>query len=420
MNACVVQRSVAQLRAILSCLLAEKKICYRFFKFLKYSTTITFNSVQHIKITSQKHFYTLFYFPPDTTLVFGTQSLQKKLAQLPAVDMQKVPGSFCCYSNHSLKVIQPIFNPHEYYIHKITHTSKTLLSAMKTLQQGCLHGTFILWKSCNPKCLKNILACVKLNSVTLFIQMRSINFWDVGMKSIRSQVELRMKSSFYLINKSYIYLFLIQFFLKLYLRLIFCLETIITHISYGNHFMTVIFFAYVMITLRMWVKALLVSLHQFLNPIPLHCKKNLLNCLHIHSDCASKIGWITLGETLDFFFSFRTLIPKKYEFHSQLNLFICFNHLIKLSNTHPQTQTLELGRPTTYTLQASSEDEPLLLPLSPKPVFKSSKTPVKPICHSCILKALSTTVKSQPKKKKPFNEPIPLFLNPSLSRLKDF
>ncbi|KNZ60718.1 hypothetical protein VP01_1510g2 [Puccinia sorghi] len=37
-------------------------------------------------------------------------ALQKKLAQLPAVDMQKVPGSFCCYSNHPPKVIQPSFD----------------------------------------------------------------------------------------------------------------------------------------------------------------------------------------------------------------------------------------------------------------------------------------------------------------------
>ncbi|KNZ63959.1 hypothetical protein VP01_1080g13 [Puccinia sorghi] len=37
-------------------------------------------------------------------------SLQKKLAQLPAVDMQNLPGSFCCYSNHSPKVIQPSFD----------------------------------------------------------------------------------------------------------------------------------------------------------------------------------------------------------------------------------------------------------------------------------------------------------------------
>ncbi|KNZ60982.1 putative signal peptide protein [Puccinia sorghi] len=37
-------------------------------------------------------------------------TLQKKLAQMPEVDMQKVPGSFCCYSNHAPKVIQPSFD----------------------------------------------------------------------------------------------------------------------------------------------------------------------------------------------------------------------------------------------------------------------------------------------------------------------
>ncbi|KNZ53933.1 hypothetical protein VP01_3098g1 [Puccinia sorghi] len=36
--------------------------------------------------------------------------LQKKLAQLPSVGMQKVPGSFCCYSNNSQKVIKPSFD----------------------------------------------------------------------------------------------------------------------------------------------------------------------------------------------------------------------------------------------------------------------------------------------------------------------
>ncbi|KNZ47608.1 hypothetical protein VP01_628g5 [Puccinia sorghi] len=46
----------------------------------------------------------------------------------------------------------------------------------------------------------------------------------------------------------------------------FFLEMIITHISYGHHFMPLIFLLYFMITLiRMWIKALLVSLHQFLN-----------------------------------------------------------------------------------------------------------------------------------------------------------
>ncbi|KNZ51034.1 hypothetical protein VP01_4122g1 [Puccinia sorghi] len=33
-----------------------------------------------------------------------------KFAQLPAIDMQKLPGSFCCYSNLSPRVIQPGFD----------------------------------------------------------------------------------------------------------------------------------------------------------------------------------------------------------------------------------------------------------------------------------------------------------------------
>ncbi|KNZ57658.1 hypothetical protein VP01_2105g1 [Puccinia sorghi] len=43
---------------------------------------------------------------------YGQQSLQKKkkLAQLHAVDMQKFLGSFCCYSNHSPKLIEPSFD----------------------------------------------------------------------------------------------------------------------------------------------------------------------------------------------------------------------------------------------------------------------------------------------------------------------
>ncbi|KNZ52433.1 hypothetical protein VP01_3577g1 [Puccinia sorghi] len=32
-------------------------------------------------------------------------TLQKKLCQLPEVDMQKLPGSFCCYSNHAPKLL---------------------------------------------------------------------------------------------------------------------------------------------------------------------------------------------------------------------------------------------------------------------------------------------------------------------------
>ncbi|KNZ58201.1 hypothetical protein VP01_1977g1 [Puccinia sorghi] len=39
-----------------------------------------------------------------------SQSLQKKLAQLPEVDIQKLPGSFCCYSYLYPRLIQPSFD----------------------------------------------------------------------------------------------------------------------------------------------------------------------------------------------------------------------------------------------------------------------------------------------------------------------
>ncbi|KNZ55021.1 hypothetical protein VP01_278g1 [Puccinia sorghi] len=43
-------------------------------------------------------------------LILCSITLQKKkLSQLPAVDMQKLPGSFCCYSKLSPRVIQPSF-----------------------------------------------------------------------------------------------------------------------------------------------------------------------------------------------------------------------------------------------------------------------------------------------------------------------
>ncbi|KNZ56659.1 hypothetical protein VP01_2351g1 [Puccinia sorghi] len=57
------------------------------------------------------------------------KNCKKKLAQLAAVDMQKHPGSFCCYSNHSPKVIQPSFDAqspcilHSYCAKSSTHAN---------------------------------------------------------------------------------------------------------------------------------------------------------------------------------------------------------------------------------------------------------------------------------------------------------
>ncbi|KNZ57800.1 hypothetical protein VP01_2069g2 [Puccinia sorghi] len=70
----------------------------------------------------------------------------------------------------------------------------------------------------------------------------------------------QMNRSLSYILRNLIYIFLIQCLLKLYFN---------SRIHYGHHFMTLIFIFYVMITLRMWVKAFLVNLNQFLNPSPL-------------------------------------------------------------------------------------------------------------------------------------------------------
>ncbi|KNZ53132.1 hypothetical protein VP01_3336g3 [Puccinia sorghi] len=51
-------------------------------------------------------------YPVPALLVkdfLASPSLPRKLSQLPAVDMQKLPRSFCCYFNISTRVIQPSF-----------------------------------------------------------------------------------------------------------------------------------------------------------------------------------------------------------------------------------------------------------------------------------------------------------------------
>ncbi|KNZ58152.1 hypothetical protein VP01_1988g3 [Puccinia sorghi] len=129
--------------------------------------------------------------------------------------------------------------------------------------------------------------------------------------------------------------------------LTFFLEMVITHISYGHHF-TLIFFFYVMIALRIRIKALLVSIHQFLNP--------------------TSTGSST---------------PENPNHGSLTQLSQKLN--ICLLNTHPQTHAIELGRPTKYPLKAnplffSLEDEPIPLPIFPNPAFKYSKATVSSFC----------------------------------------
>ncbi|KNZ50177.1 hypothetical protein VP01_4561g1 [Puccinia sorghi] len=116
----------------------------------------------------------------------------------------------------------------------------------------------------------------------------------------------------------------------------FCLEMIITHISHSHHFMALIFFFYVMIALRILIKALLVSLHQFINP--------------------KSIGSITPENPNHRSLRNPSLPIKDFSAawlsHNLMVQFMILLHQwrVVLSNTHPQTQTLELGRPTKYPL----------------------------------------------------------------------
>ncbi|KNZ55335.1 putative signal peptide protein [Puccinia sorghi] len=132
--------------------------------------------------------------------------------------------------------------------------------------------------------------------------------------------------------------------------LFFFIEMMIIHISYGHHFMTCIFFFYILITLRMWIKVFLLSLHKFLNPTskgsinPDNISKNLKKTnttppnnksLVANHTCAAEkknLVWVNWWWSLE----------------GQKNIFC-----------------------TPILLFSSLEDEPLLLPLSLKAVFKS-------------------------------------------------
>ncbi|KNZ49319.1 hypothetical protein VP01_508g4 [Puccinia sorghi] len=175
-----------------------------------------------------------------------------------------------------------------------------------------------------------------------------------------SSSTINLIPSFHLLNKSYIS-FAHPIFLEIifdsrntvkdnkeneviHAQLMFCLEMIITHVSYGHYFMTLIFFFYVMIPLR----------------IPLEISKQSSTRHHLAST-----GSINPDNP-----NHRNL--KK---PTQLSQTIKICWWVDLSNTHPQPHTLELGRLTKYLWQAnpffsSSEDDPLLR-LSPKSFLKS-------------------------------------------------
>ncbi|KNZ47759.1 hypothetical protein VP01_616g2 [Puccinia sorghi] len=92
--------------------------------------------------------------------------------------------------------------------------------------------------------------CTRPVSMALVCRCFHITFLNnLQVECTRLSLVLMSSST---INLMYCPNLLIQFFLKLYFnskRLVFCLEMIITHISYGHYFMTLIFFCYVMIAL---------------------------------------------------------------------------------------------------------------------------------------------------------------------------
>ncbi|KNZ46512.1 hypothetical protein VP01_71g5 [Puccinia sorghi] len=75
-------------------------------------------------------------------------SLKKKLSQLPAVDMHKVPGSFCYYSKHAPKVIQPSFDAQSlcqrFYIGK--HVEFEWNLGWRMLHVNCMHPLSKFWE----------------------------------------------------------------------------------------------------------------------------------------------------------------------------------------------------------------------------------------------------------------------------------
>ncbi|KNZ56383.1 hypothetical protein VP01_2416g4 [Puccinia sorghi] len=126
-------------------------------------------------------------------------------------------------------------------------------------------------------------------------------------------------------------------------------------ISYGHHFMNLIFFFYVMITLKMWIKVFLVSLHQFLNPK----SKVSINPDNPNHRSLTK----------------PTPLSQKIK--------ICCAAWLSTNLKILKCQPNILCKPIPSF--SSLEDEPLLLPLSPKPVFQFAKATVLVFCLCVFL-----------------------------------
>ncbi|KNZ54371.1 hypothetical protein VP01_2962g1 [Puccinia sorghi] len=130
----------------------------------------------------------------------GFQKLPlQKLTQLLVADMQEVPGTFYCYSKIDQRVIQPIFDAHSLHRIHSDHSKTSTYANRWSLNQTSLISEPIVLKYCNPHCLKNILACVKLNSVRLCIQMRSYMIFILFLNSC--QDPLIMKTTLIFILK---------------------------------------------------------------------------------------------------------------------------------------------------------------------------------------------------------------------------
>ncbi|KNZ49136.1 putative signal peptide protein [Puccinia sorghi] len=87
----------------------------------------------------------------DYSISFLT-GLLNKLAQLPAVDMQKAPGSFCFYYKHSPKVVPPSFDAQSLYrLH--SDCAKTYTYEKVWSLDGSLAGASCMSTAGNIKCV---------------------------------------------------------------------------------------------------------------------------------------------------------------------------------------------------------------------------------------------------------------------------